>query len=101
MARQIVALALIIFVVSFRMASAISNAPASSSSVAGSPVDNSVIGTLDGTVGGAAPVGGPVPEGAFANLSPESQSSGSIITPQLPTIFSVVVSAVVASSFLF
>ncbi|MCE3050212.1 hypothetical protein HAX54_046638 [Datura stramonium] len=100
MTRQMLAIALISCVVSISMASATSNAPAASPNIAESPVDNSVIGTLDGNVGGAAPIGGPVPEGAFANLSPESQSSGAAITPRLSTIAVVVFSAIVASPFL-
>lgn len=95
------ALALIFFVVSTSMALEVSIAPAASPNGAESPVDNSVIGTLDGNVGGAAPVGGPVPEGVFGNLSPESQSNGATINARLSTIFTTaIISSVVASSFL-
>uniref|UniRef100_A0A3Q7J6K9 Anther-specific protein BCP1 n=1 Tax=Solanum lycopersicum TaxID=4081 RepID=A0A3Q7J6K9_SOLLC len=85
-------------VIFFVVASVASITPAPSPNVAESPVDNNVIGTLDGGVGGAAPVGGPVPEGVFSNISPESQSSAATINAHLSTI--AIISSIVATSFL-
>ncbi|KAG5571808.1 hypothetical protein H5410_061574 [Solanum commersonii] len=96
--REMLGVAVIFFVMSMKMASVASIAPAASPNVAESPVDNNVIGTLDGSVGGAAPVGGPVPEGVFGNISPESQSSGATISTHLSII--AIVSSLVATSFL-
>lgn len=101
MARQILSLVLILFIVSISIALAASIAPVASPAIAASPVNNSIIGTLDGNIGGAAPVGGPVPAGVFGNLPPESQSSSASINSRLSTIATAAIfSSVMASSFL-
>ncbi|KAL8052688.1 hypothetical protein ABFX02_05G022000 [Erythranthe guttata] len=102
MARQIIIVALIFFAV-VGMASAAASPPTTTPSTdvvveapTGNGDDGSVIGTISG--GGAtdaAPVGGPVPDGVFPDLTPApAPMSGAAALP-----ISTVAGAVAAASF--
>ncbi|KAG8383260.1 hypothetical protein BUALT_Bualt05G0165900 [Buddleja alternifolia] len=86
-------------------ASAPSSAPTASHTTptpAGSPValDNNVIGTISGSAIDAAPVGGPVPDGAFSDLVPAPAPSGAAALGAT-TVAGAVAAAGVVGSFFF
>ncbi|CAI9779374.1 unnamed protein product [Fraxinus pennsylvanica] len=103
MARQIVVLFLVFFVV-FGLASAAVDPHAASAPAEGpldSGTDSNVIGTTDGAYNSdeAAPVGGPVPAGVFSNASPAESPKSGATTAEVTNIVGVVAAAVTGSFF--
>ncbi|KAL2510306.1 anther-specific protein BCP1 [Forsythia ovata] len=104
MARQIVVLFFVFFAV-VGLASAAIDPHASSAAVPaegplGDGSGNNVIGTTDGGYNSdAAPVGGPVPAGAFHDGSPAESPKSTATTAEVTSVAGVVAAAVAGSFF--
>merc|ERR1711974_64646 len=103
MARQIVVLFLVFFAVLGLASAAVDRHAASAP--AEEPLDNGTDSNVIGTTGGAynideaAPVGGPVPAGAFPNASPAESPKSGATTAEVTSVVGVVAAAVTGSFF--